>query len=144
MSTSCSGELTSHYSTSYQVLSQLAFWLRRYSNLIFKMAAILDSASEQFSLFLIYTLIFPIKFQVNWLLGSGVVVQNRFLRWQRWRPSWISDWNNLSNFLLTSCPDTSYQVSSHMQCFSLREFDPHLPYYYYIKVGLVYCISTCF
>ena len=43
-------------------------------------------------------LIFPTKFRVNWPLGLGEVVQNRFLRWQRWWPSWISDQNNFSNF----------------------------------------------
>ena len=32
-----------------------------------------------------------------------------------------------------------------MSCFSLREFHPHLPGCYYIKVGLVgYSISICF
>ena len=36
-------------------------------------------------------------------------------------------------------------LSKYMPCFSLREFHPHLPDYYYIKVGLVeYCISICF
>ena len=85
---------TSRHGTSYQVSSQLAFWLRRCSNQIFKMvamAAILDSASERFSLFFIYK---SPKFTVKWPLGSGEVVQNRFLRWQRWWPSWISDQNN--------------------------------------------------
>ena len=43
-------------------------------------------------------LIFPTKFQVNGPLGSREVVQNRFSRWQRWQPSWISDLNNFSNF----------------------------------------------
>ena len=38
-----------------------------------------------------------------------------------------------------------YLFVTHMLGFSLREFDPHLPDYYYIKAGLVgYCISICF
>ena len=54
---------TSHHGTSYQVSSQLAFWLRC-SNQNFKvvsMAAILDSALERFS-YLQVALIFPTKF----------------------------------------------------------------------------------
>ena len=30
----------------------------------------------------------------------------------RWQPSWISNQNNFSYFLSTSCPNTSYQISS--------------------------------
>ena len=33
----------------------------------------------------------PTRFGVNWLLGSGEEVKNRFSRWPPWRPSWISD-----------------------------------------------------
>ena len=59
-------------------------------------------------------LIFPTKFRVDWPLGLGEIVQNRFLRRQRWWPFWISNRHNFSNFLLTSCPDTSYQISSQL------------------------------
>ena len=52
-------------------------------------------------------LIFPTKFRVSWPLNSREVVQNRFLRVQKWQPSWISDWNNFSNFWLTSHPNSS-------------------------------------
>ena len=39
----------------------------------------------------------------------------------------------------------NYPSERDMRCFSLREFDPHLPDYYYIKVGYVgYCVSICF
>ena len=33
----------------------------------------------------------PVKFQVNWLFGSGEEAKNRFSRWLPWRPPWISD-----------------------------------------------------
>ena len=33
----------------------------------------------------------PTKFRINWLLGLGEEVKNRFLRWPPWRPSLISD-----------------------------------------------------
>ena len=36
------------------------------------------------------------KFHVNWIFGLGEEVKNRFLRWQPWRPSWISDLNDFS------------------------------------------------
>ena len=39
--------------------------------------------------------ILPIKFQVNRSFHSGGEGQNRCLRW---RPSWISDWNDFSYF----------------------------------------------
>ena len=108
---------TSHHDTSYQRLSQLAFWFRRRcSNSIFKtvaMAAILDYASERFSLFfylLKVALIFPTKFWVNWPLCLKEAVQNRYSRWQRWRPSWISDRNNFTYFLSTTSPQ--YNLAS--------------------------------
>ena len=53
------------------------------------------------------TLILPIKFQVNGSLYSGEEVQNRFLRWQLWRPSRISNRNDFSYFLSTSHLDDS-------------------------------------
>ena len=40
----------------------------------------------------------PIKFQVNWFFGSGDEAKNIFSRWRPWRPSWISNQNNLSKF----------------------------------------------
>ena len=44
------------------------------------------------------TLMHPIKFQVNWPLGSGEEAKNRFSRWQPWWPFWISDRNNFNYF----------------------------------------------
>ena len=38
------------------------------------------------------TLMLPTKFGVSWK------VKNRFLRWQPWRPSWISNQNDFSYF----------------------------------------------
>ena len=37
----------------------------------------------------------PTKFRVNWHFCSGEEAKNRF---SRWRPSWISDRNNLAIF----------------------------------------------
>ena len=53
------------------------------------------------------TQMLPTKFQVNWLLGLGEEVKNRFSRWLSWRPSWISDWHDFSYFWSTSHPDAS-------------------------------------
>ena len=53
-----------------------------------------------FIIFIYVALIFPTKFLVNWPLCSEEIVQNRLLRWQRWRPSCISDQNNFSKFLI--------------------------------------------
>ena len=44
----------------------------------------------------------PIKFRINWLLGFGEEVKNRFLRWPPWRPSLIPDWNDFSYFWSSS------------------------------------------
>ena len=64
----------------------------------------------------------PSKFGVNWPFGSGEEAKNRFSRWQRWRPSWISDRHDFSNFLSRSHPDASYQVSSQLaqECWRSR------------------------
>ena len=56
----------------------------------------------------------PTKFGVNWPFGSGEEAKNRFSRWWPWRPSWISDLNDLSYFWSTSHPDASYQVRSQL------------------------------
>ena len=46
-------------------------------------------------------LILPTKFQVNWPFGSRKEVQNRFLRWRPWRPSWSLDLNDFRSFRST-------------------------------------------
>ena len=56
------------------------------------------------------SLIFPTKFRVNWLFGSGEEAKNIFSRLQLWQPSSTSDQNQFSYFLSTSHPDASYQV----------------------------------
>ena len=56
----------------------------------------------------------PTKFGVNWLLGLGEEVKNRFSRWLPWRPSWISDRNDFSYFWSISHPNASYQVWSQL------------------------------
>ena len=42
----------------------------------------------------------PTKFWVNWPFGSGEEAKNRFSRWPLWRPTWISDRNDLAIFEL--------------------------------------------
>ena len=49
------------------------------------------------------TLMLPNKFGGNWPFSSGEEAKNKL---SRWRPLWISDWNDF-----TSHPDASYQVS---------------------------------
>ena len=44
------------------------------------------------------TLMLPTKFRFKWSFGSGEEVKNRFSRWPPWPPSWISDWEDFSNF----------------------------------------------
>ena len=57
-------------------------------------------------------LMLPTKFGVSWPFGSGEEAKNRFSRWRPWQPSWISDWNDFSDFWSISHPHASYQVSS--------------------------------
>ena len=44
------------------------------------------------------TLILPSKFGVKWPFSSGEEAKNRFSRCRPWRPSWISDRHDFSNF----------------------------------------------
>ena len=44
------------------------------------------------------------KFQVNWPLGSGEEVKNRFSRWPSWQPSWIPIGTSLVIFDLPVTP----------------------------------------
>ena len=46
----------------------------------------------------------PTKFGVSWLFGSGEEAENKFLRWQPWWPSWISNQNDFSHFDLLVTP----------------------------------------
>ena len=66
------------------------------------MVAILDLGSAKFSLLfdLHVTPMLPSKFGVNWPFGSGEEAKNRFSRWLPWQPSWISNQNNFSYFLI--------------------------------------------
>ena len=54
-----------------------------------------------------------IKFGVSWPFGSEEA-KNRFSRWWPWRPSWISDRNDINYFCFTSQPNAFYQVSSQL------------------------------
>ena len=70
--------VTSCPDASYQVSSQMAFLFRSISaKFIFKMAAILDFWSKEFSYFdlQVATYFLP-KFRVNWPLGLGETAQN--------------------------------------------------------------------
>ena len=55
----------------------------------------------------------PSKFGVNWPFSSEEA-KNRFSRWLSWWPSWISDWNDFSNFWSISHPGASYHVWSQL------------------------------
>ena len=54
------------------------------------------------------------KVRVNWPVGSGEEVKDRFSYWPPWQPPWISDLNDFSYVWATSHPDVSYQVSSQV------------------------------
>ena len=57
----------------------------------------------------------PTKFQVNWSFGSGEEAKNKFSKWRQWQPSWISYWNVLAIFFLsTNHPDAFYRFSSQL------------------------------
>ena len=58
-------------------------------------------------------MIIPIKFRTNGPFYSGEEVQNRFLRWQLWGPSCISDLKILATFYLqvTLMSFTKFQVN---------------------------------
>ena len=60
--------------------------------------------------FLIGTILAIFDLHVTAMLPTKA--ENRFSRWQRWGPSWISDLNYFSYLLCISQPGASYQVSS--------------------------------
>ena len=60
------------------------------------------------------TQMLPTKFRVNGLLGLGEEAKYRFSRSPPWWPSWTYDRHDFSNFLSTSHPNASYQVSSQL------------------------------
>ena len=65
-------------------------------------------------------LMLPTNFKIKWPFGSGEEVKKRVSRWPPWRPSWISNPNNLSYFKSTSHSNASYQVSSQLAFQSWR------------------------
>ena len=54
----------------------------------------------------------PIKFQINRTYGLGGDAVWRISRWPPWQPSWISEWNDFSNFECLCHCDASHQVSA--------------------------------
>ena len=54
--------------------------------------------------------ILPTKFRLNRPFSSGEA-QNIFSRWSPWRPSWICNWNDFSNFRSASCPNKYFLPS---------------------------------
>ena len=98
---------TSHPNASYYVWSQLAIWFRKRSKKIdFQDGGYLGFPNGRISFFffdLQVTPMLPSKFGVKWPFGSGEA-KNRF---SRWRPSWVSDWNDFCYFWSTSYPDAS-------------------------------------
>ena len=79
--------------------------------------------------------ILPTTFRVNWPFDSGEM-PNRFFRQLPWWPSWISDQNDFSHFLSTSCPDTSYQILSQLVQEKKRKID--------FQVGIFFKMVTIF
>ena len=55
------------------------------------------------------TTMLPTKFRVDWPFGSGEEAKNRFSRWPPRQPSWISDRNNFSYFLIYKSPQCFVQ-----------------------------------
>ena len=68
------------------------------------------------------TLMLPTKFQVNWPFGSGEERKNTldFSRLPPCQPSWISDWNNCSFFLIYKSP-RCFLPSSNSTGLSVQE-----------------------
>ena len=109
---------TNHPDTSYQVWSQLAFRLRKWSekqdfqdgghgrHLGFPIRTILAIFDLK------VTLMLSTKFRVNKHLGLGEEAKNRFSRWPPWRPSWITIDTILALFHLqvTPMPPTKFRV----------------------------------
>ena len=93
----------------YQVSIQLVFRCRkRGSKLLFKMAAVAEFSDFWSEIFLLSYLQvnskFLITFRIKWPFVLGEEVWNRFLRWQPWRPSWISDRTISASFVLQVTP----------------------------------------
>ena len=57
------------------------------------------------------TQMLPTKFQVTWPFSSRKEVKNRFSRGRTWRPSWLSNGNELSFFIYIPKLPTKFQVS---------------------------------
>ena len=89
-----------HCDDSHQVSTQSNLWFGRWCRLKnFKMgtmAAVLDIILAILNLYV--TVMHPIKFWLNPTYGLGGDVLWRISRWPQWRPSWISERYNFSNF----------------------------------------------
>ena len=122
-----SSQLRSHHphphpDVSYQVSSQLVFWLSRRSKQKKRFSRWQPwwpswiSDRNNFSYFWsISHWKLLTKFPVKWLFVSEEA-KNKF---SRWPPSWISDWKDFSYFWSTKHPDAFYQVKSQL-AFGLR------------------------
>ena len=96
-------------------------WIRECSDLIW--LTVWDIRTEWFKQFWICVSVMPpIKFWLNLTYGLGDVIW----RISRWQPSWISEWNDFSNFeslnfeSLSHC-DASHQVSAQSDLRVLEE-----------------------
>ena len=54
----------------------------------------------------------PIKFQLNLTSGLRGDIVKIVSRWPPWQPSWISEWNDFSNFESLCHCDASHQASA--------------------------------
>ena len=109
----------------YQALSQLAFGFRRRSKIDFQ-----DDCCDSHLGFPISTMLAHFDLQgiafpstVNWSFSSGVEVQNRFSRWQSWKPTSIfQDGNHGSQhrFLIETISAVFYLQAALILCTMFR------------------------
>ena len=68
------------------------------------------------------TVMLPIKFLLNPTYSFGGDVVWRISRWPPWQPSWISEWNNLSNSESLCGSNASHKVSAQSDLWFWRRY----------------------
>ena len=86
------------------------------------------------------TVMLPIKFWLNPTLGFWGDVVWRISRWPPWRPSWILEWNNLSNSESHCRSDASHKVSAQSDLWLWRRY--HLKNFKMAAVAAILDIGT--
>ena len=104
---------TSHPDTSYQILSQLAFWFPEKFKIDFQESG---HGGHLGTILAIINLQFSYKFSTKFWVSCPFCweVHNWISKWGPWQPSWISSWNDFSHFWSTNHPCTYYQDSSEL------------------------------